>query len=129
MPVSVNLDRDSGILIGTGSGPLTLADGKAAVLEIWSRREWNGRPIVWDFRDAQIEFSIIDVQTLAQFILSRQSPGPPARLAIVTGRDVDFGLSRMFEAFRESASTEVHIFRGLNDAISWARAAAPPADQ
>jgi hypothetical protein len=129
MPFSVILDRDSGILVGTGSGPLTLADGKAAAVDIWSRPEWQGRSIVWDFREAQIEFSLIDVQTFAQFVLSREAAGPPARLAIVTGRDVDFGLSRMFEAFRENASTQVHIFRELNDAMSWARAAASPAGQ
>jgi hypothetical protein len=38
-------------------------------------------------------------------------------------RDLDFGLARMFEAFREHPATTVRVFRGFDEALSWARAA------
>jgi hypothetical protein len=42
-------------------------------------------------------------------------------VAIVVGRDADFGMVRMFEVFREHPPTEVQGFRDLDEAISWAR--------
>lgn len=125
MPVSVNLDSKSGILVGTCSGPLKLADAQAGATGVWERPEWGGKPIVWDFRAAELEFSLLEVRQLAQFVLERRPPRPPSRMALVASRDVDFGLARMFEAFREDDRlTEVHVFREIDDAISWARGSA-----
>ena len=40
----------------------------------------------------------------------------------MTARDVDFGMARMFEAFRGHPATQVHVFRDHEEASSWARA-------
>jgi len=44
----------------------------------------------------------------------------PQRVALVTGTDVDFGMARMFEAFREDFFTEVRVFGDYDEAVAWA---------
>ena len=44
-----------------------------------------------------------------------------AKAEFVTARDVDFGMVRMVEVFRERPATEVHVFRDYDTALAWAR--------
>jgi len=81
---------------------------------------------VWDLRSAQLDVQGADVEEVARFILQRQPKTPPPRVAFVTGRDVDYGLMRMYQVYRNHPSTEVHIFRDYEEAVSWARSGGPP---
>lgn len=107
--------------IGTCSGVVRLRDAREGARALWQAPGWAGGPVVWDFREAQLDFSAADVHALAQFILRHQPATPPAATAFVTQRNLDFGLVRMFEVFREDAATAFHVFRDCDEAISWAR--------
>jgi hypothetical protein len=57
--------------------------------------------------------------------LARLSAGMDAamtsKLAIVAPGDFEFGLGRMYEAFRElqSGTKQVNVFRSLEEALAW----------
>jgi hypothetical protein len=121
VPFSIRIEPDAGIVIATCSGTLGLNDAKEGATAVWQNPEWRGRSIVWDFRSARLEFRGPEVREIAEFILDRQPPAPPQKIAIVTARDVDFGLSRMFEVYRQHPSTEVRTFGDYDEAVSWAR--------
>jgi hypothetical protein len=122
MPVSIEVDADSGIAIGKCSGVLGLADAKAGASTLWQDAAWPGVAVVWDFRDAQLDTTGPEVFELAQYINAHQRSPAPARVAFVTSRDVDYGQVRIFEAYRERPGTEVQVFRDMDAAVDWARA-------
>jgi len=47
----------------------------------------------------------------------------------VVSTEFDFGMARMFEAFREDFATEVRVFRSYEDAVAWAASAARDVEQ
>jgi len=120
VPFSMQLDPELGIIMGVGTGDLTIADARAGAAAVWAKTEWRGLPVLWDFRSARFDVRSDDVREIGKFILEHQ-PAPPPRVAFVTGRDVDFGLARMFEVHREHPATEVRVFRDYDEAILWAR--------
>jgi len=125
--VSIQIEPESGIAIAKCSGVLRLSDAKEAVSALWKTPGWSSKAAVWDFRDAQFDVSSSDIREVAQFIIRLQPIPPPGRVAWVTPRDVDFGLARMFEVFREDPRTEFRVFRDYDAAVSWARSPRPGA--
>jgi len=120
MPFSLQLEPGSGVVVGTCTGPLNAADARKGALAFWEKPEWNGRPVVWDFREAQFDIHAPEIRDVAQFILDNQPPSPPPRVAFVTIRDVDFGLARIFEVYREHPATTFRVFRDFDEAMAWA---------
>jgi hypothetical protein len=127
MPFSLCFDPENGLVIATCSGSLGVSDAREGAEMFWNKPEWSGRSVVWDFRTAQLDVRGADVQEVARFILERQPETPPPRVAFVTGRDVDFGLMRMFQVYRQHPATQIRVFRDYEEAVSWARTGFPPA--
>lgn len=123
MAVSIHIEPETGIAIATCSGVLRVDDAREGVAALWKNPGWSGKSAVWDFREAQFDLASPDVRGLAQFVLRHQPETPPSRVAFVTGRDVDFGLARMFEIFREDPRTKFRVFRDYDEALCWARSA------
>ncbi len=127
MLVSIQIEPETGIAIVTCSGVLRLNDAHEDAAALWKTPGWAGRSVVWDYREAQFDLSSSDIRDLAQFILQHQPATPPSKIAFVAGRDFDFGMSRMFEVFREDPGTAFRVFRDYDEAISWAQSLEPDA--
>lgn len=127
MAISIEVEPESGMAIGTGSGVLRLDDAREGVAALWKTPGWSGRSAVWDFREAEFDFPTRHIREFAEFIFQHQPTPPPARIAFVIRRDVDFGLARMFEAFREDPRTAFRVFRDYEKALAWARSLEPGA--
>lgn len=118
-PFSIRME--AGVVLGVCSGPLGLNEAKEGAEAVWANPAWIGKPVVWDFRSAQLNVHAAEVREIARFILKHQPSHPPPKVAFVTARDVDFGFTRMFGGLREHPSTEVQTFRDYDKAVSWAR--------
>ena len=123
--VSIHIEPGTGMAIVTCSGVLRVSDAKESAAALWKTPGWLGEAAVWDFREAEFDVSSSDIHEVAQFISNHQPATPPARVAWVTPRDVDFGLARMFEVFREDPRTVFRVFRDDEEAVSWARSPRP----
>ena len=123
MDSAVRIEPESGIAIVTGTGVLGVADARAGAAALWNETSWPGEAAVWDFRAAHFDVTPNDARELATFVLRGQRTPPPRRVAFVLGREVDFGLARMFGVYRERPETEFEAFRDLDAALRWARSA------
>ena len=123
MPFHLRRASDPDITIGICEGPLGLDEAKAGARAVWDDPTWRASPVVWDFRGAKLNMSTAEVRAFAEFVLESQPAARPPRVAIVTGTDVDFGMARMFGAYREHPSTQVRVFRDYDDAVTWAQSA------
>lgn len=122
MPVAIQIEAETGIAIASCCGVLRLHDAQTGASALWRTPTWNGTAAVWDFRAAEFDLTPPEVREIARFILEQQPAPPPSKIAFVTQRDVDFGMSRMFEVFRADPNTALRVFRDYDEAISWARA-------
>jgi hypothetical protein len=88
-------------------------------LTVSYKRYKNGMGRLWDFRDADL--SSLDTSTItemAQYSL-RFPPGiNDVKVAFVTPRDLEYGLTRMFE-ISSKAMTPIQIFREMDEAEKW----------
>jgi hypothetical protein len=127
MPISIQIEEETGIAIATGSGVLRLNDAQEAAAALWQTPGWAGRSALWDFRGAEFDVSSSETREIAQFILQNQPTPPPSKIAFVAQRDVDFGMARMFEVHREDPATAFRVFRDYDEAIRWSRSLEPDA--
>lgn len=125
MAVTIRIEKTTGLAIATCSGMLRLNDALEGATALWRTRAWPGRSAVWDFRAAEFDVSESDVREIARFVLENQPESAPSKVAFVTERDVDFGMARMFEVYREDSRTDFRVFRDYDEAIRWARSLAP----
>jgi len=119
--MSIHTELKATIAVVTCSGVLRANDARRGVEALWETPDWTGQPTVWDFRKAQFDLSSSEIRDVAQFVLQKQPIPPPTRVAFVTGRDVDFGMGRVFEAHRDDSRTEFRVFRDYDQAIRWAQ--------
>jgi hypothetical protein len=121
MSTSVQWDPEAGVAVVAVTGRLGVNEAKGGASTVWQTPGWRGHPVVWDLRGAELDFSTADVRVIARFVLDRQPDPPPSKVGFVVARDLDFGLARMYEVFREHPATELRVFRDLDEAMAWAR--------
>ncbi len=102
-------------------GSLQRADIERAILALLAHPAYvGGMNELWDFRNAHIaRIQASDLMALARFVaLHLERLGK--RTAIVVGRDVDYGVARMWEGYAEQAAPqERRVFRDRDEAMAW----------
>ena len=116
--VTIDTESVEGVVVGTASGPLTLEGIREAAAAVWREVEGPRIHMLWDLRDAQFRLSASEVRALAEFA-KLHSPFSDLRMAFVVARDLEFGLIRMFEVFRDNGSARTSVFRDRQDALGW----------
>lgn len=116
--VTIDMDSVEGVVVGTGSGRLTLEEIREAAETVWTAFEGPRIRVLWDLRDAQFTLSLDDIRALAEYA-KQNSPFSQLRMAFVVARDLEFGLVRMFEAHREAENARTAVFRDRQQALGW----------
>lgn len=120
LTITTSVCAENGIAIGVVTGTIDVEGFKHGATLVWQTPGWLRRAIVWDLRQARFELSSSDLEQFAIFIQKHQPKPPPCRIAFVTTTDLEFGLSRIFQAFRETPETEFEVFRDYAAALQWA---------
>ena len=118
MPAYYKIDKERRLVMSTGSGVLTMTDALAHQEKLLKDPDFSpGFSQLMDLTQVtNVEFGTEDLRRLAQ----RSIFSPDSRRAILVSSDVVFGLSRMFEIFRETlGETGIRVFRNLDDALEW----------
>ncbi len=84
------------------------------------QRRYPAKPRFWDWRRADLtEWTIEQMRTLQGQIVGSE-PTPGVRVAAVVARDVDYGISRMFEALVPNGHPVTYrVFRDPAQALRW----------
>lgn len=79
-----------------------------------------GLPRMWDFRQADLSsWTQDEIRAMAESLNTRRD-GPATRVAALVSRDIEFGISRIFEVLAEDLSTDqFDVFRLETDAVGW----------
>ena len=103
------------------TGPLDKQDLlRAFDTVVADKRYRKGMSRLWDYRGADL--SALDSDAIAD--LTRQpmkySAGvDDVKVAFVVGRKLEYGLSRMFEAFSADGRTSIDVFYDMEEAEAW----------
>src|SRR5260370_29810796 len=125
MPADFYIDAQHGIVYSKANGVL----GRAKALDHMDRLSAHPefRPEfnqLFDFRQvAKVELTPKQVRVLAM----RKIFCERSKRAFVVSSDLQFGLSRVFEAYRNLAGEKgIRIFREMGEALSWLELSAEP---
>jgi hypothetical protein len=125
MPVTSEIDNEKNVIVRKVVGELTMQDIKDALAAAPQLAGVHpGMGAVWDYSEGTIEnFDNKELTELVKFIKqwSQGRDGVDYRVAVFAPRDIDFGLSRMYQALIEinSVPFEFSVFRKLDQAIRW----------
>ena len=102
----------------TGSlGSKEILDAFETVVANNKYKKGMGR--LWDFREADLSSLTTDtVKQMAQYSLKFPPGINDVRVAFVTSRPLEYGLSRMFE-MASRAKTPISVFESIEEAQKW----------
>jgi hypothetical protein len=112
------IDKERSLVVSTGTGVLTKEDILGHMDRISKDPDFNPDfSQLADFRQiTAVEFGPEEVRQFAQ----RSIYSPRARRAILVKDDLQFGLARMFEIYRElNGESGIRVFRTLEEAMDW----------
>ena len=83
------------------------------------KRYKKGMGRLWDLRDADSSsLDSVIITEMAQYSLKFPPGINDVKVAFVTSRDIEYGLSRMFE-MSSKAKTPIRVFRAMDEAEKW----------
>jgi hypothetical protein len=72
---------------------------------------------LWDLRNCTLDLTSAELIGLAT--VAKELGLPDGRGAVLADKDVNFGLSRLYRAYRESDNATVRVYRNEAEAIEW----------
>ena len=118
MRFKIDLESEPGIAVTIANGSMTLDDIKECTSALLRATDGTASRKLWDLREASFDLDAEQVKELAGFIKELKL-GPTSRSALVVAGDLEFGLVRMYEAFRESSESQTKVFRDGDLAVEW----------
>jgi hypothetical protein len=129
MTVRIHFDDLSRTLFVTADGTVTDEEVRDFARRAVQSPEFppGGRELI-DLRGIErLAVSTDVLREMAQAFRAADTPQSETRIAIVASTDVAYGLSRMYQAFRDDSAVELEVFRDLAEARTWL--GLPPAEE
>jgi hypothetical protein len=119
----VKIDKASRRVLTTWGLSVSDQDLVEYQTKVWKNPEIQGYHELIDFQALQeVKVTMAGLKALATVAKSMDENGGKSRLAIVVGQPVAYGLSRMYQVFREledSSSREIQVFQDREAALAW----------
>ncbi|MBN2107697.1 MAG: hypothetical protein JW832_09735 [Deltaproteobacteria bacterium] len=120
MPITASYERSGDLTVFTAAGELTYEEQLAALQEFY-----DGNPtanVLWDFRSIKgNRITTEELNKIIVFIKRRESKRPHGKTALVARTDLDFGLSRVSQAYADihELPWQIRAFRSMDEALMW----------
>ena len=124
MPITTSIDSKTGLRTHVATGTLTPDELDAELREAYRRPDFRPEgDSLFDAREAQLgAFAGAEIRHLVETVLKYRGSPPGTRTAIVVGRDLVFGLARMFaQQLEAQLPSDVMVFRDMDEARAWLR--------
>jgi len=128
VPITTSIDSRTGLRSHVATGMLTPVELERALMDAYRRPDYRPEAdSLCDLRDASVEaFTGAEIRRVVATVLEHRGAPPGARTAIVVGRDLGFGLARMFAHQLEAKShSDVMVFRDMDEAMAWLEGETP----
>ena len=122
MPIETSIDSATGLRTHVATGTLTPDELENALLGAYRRSDYRPEAnSLCDLRGVDVEaFTGPEVRRIVDAVLKHRGAPPGIRTAIVVGRDLSYGLARMFAQQLEAESpSDVTVFSDMNEAMAW----------
>ncbi len=121
MPIELKyLDGGGSLFVGTGT--LTGREILSAINAVHETEE-KTRAIVFQIADfrlvEKIDISSMDIRTISERDIRTSKINAQLITAVVAGKEVVFGLSRMWQAYSDNPSLITSVFRSMVEAEQW----------
>jgi len=119
--MELRIDEEKGIARIVLAGPV----GEKEILEAFDAAVEHpkykpGMPRLWDFRRADLSsLDTAAVAALAEYPMRFPKGICDVRVAFVVAGQLEYGLTRMFQAMSEDERTDIGIFYSTEEAESW----------
>jgi hypothetical protein len=120
MTIFSSCDDTKNLTIFTVEGSLTFDEQITTLQEFYSADPTAN--VLWDFRGHKgNRISSEEVQKIISLVKSYGNKRPKGKTALVSNKDLDFGLSRVSEAYAniENLPWEIRSFRSMDEALKW----------
>lgn len=120
--ITTHIDKKFNLRIHQVTVSTTLDDIVSTLKGLYSEPDFNSEMnVLWDLRGADLaSFLTSNIQKLRDFVSAHWGTEGKSRAALIVSRDLEFGLSRMYEFFIESkTSNKVRVFRDYDEALEW----------
>ncbi len=114
------IDRQRQLTVHTCSGKITFEELQDAVKQLY-----DGEPTanhLWNLEQADVSgISVEDITRLARFAKEYAPSRRSGKTAIVSSKDLGFGMARVYEIYADLVEQTVQLktFRALEEAYSW----------
>lgn len=121
MRVNTYVDKKFSVITHTVTGEITFQEIKSSYEAVLSHPDFQeDLCVIWDIRDADAsKFDSQDVIRLARYFETQLKNRTKFKVAIIVSRDLEYGLSRMYQVAAADLPAEIGIFINLEDAKKW----------
>jgi hypothetical protein len=121
MTVTIIVDKKDAVMIHKVTGEITFEEIKSSYKAVLSHPDFQENiRVIWDLRDADAsEIDRQDVIRLARYFETQLKNRAEFKVAVIVSRDVEFGLSRMYQVAAADLPAKIGIFINLEDAKKW----------
>ena len=125
MRIVTRIDRKANLRTHTVRGIIDVPELRKTLAAFYRSSGYEpGMNSLWDLRDA--DFSSVmpaEVQSVMDTVRGNWGKGERGRAALLVTRDLDYGLSRMYELLMDGrTSGEIMVFRKKEEAAAWLEA-------
>lgn len=117
MSAQITVTKDDEIALIKVTGKPTMQEILDVNIGLAEGGDYVVKNRLWDFRESQVAFSTAELVKIAE--LNSQLGRSYHKTAILVGNDLAFGLSRMYQVFREADNTHISVFRDESEALRW----------
>ncbi|UCG87688.1 MAG: hypothetical protein JSW71_03830 [Gemmatimonadota bacterium] len=118
--ISIAFQPSKERVVLTGRGDLVAADITETLARLYDDSQFRtGMSTLADFRGARAAVSGDNIRTIMNFVSRNLEWRGKGNCAVVTDRQVDYGMARMAQAYMEPIGIEAMVFREMEDAERW----------
>ena len=117
MGMTYELSEIENVLVVSIKGNPGVDDIKHILDQIRNESGYSHSARLWDFQESGFDFSQDEVLDIAAYASAGDIR--PAKVAMLVREDLSFGVSRIYEAFRNTDLTEINVFRDKTEALAW----------
>ena len=122
MQITTNIDKEKSLRTHTIVGQFTIDELTEALKEVYKNPQYDSEMnVLWDIRDADASsFTMQDITKLSNIVSRQWGTKGESRAAIVVSRDLEYGLSRMYDMLSANQiKSQIKAFRDINEAFEW----------